>query len=143
MKKVIFILAIVLAAILGSMTNAYADSVAVHLIGSDNLQPSYGLSLETNSGLFYAAAEDSTNKGFQTNTALVSAGINAGPFNFGPVVGAQFQQSTGTVSGMAGAELGIRALISGPIYAQENTRVIRGAGGVSNGQVDFALGFNF
>lgn len=143
MKKVIFILVVALVIILGSLANVYANSLEAHLVGSDNLNPSYGLSFSAQSGALYASAEDLTNKGFELNTALLSAGMQLGPVNFGPVAGAQFKSSSGTTSGMLGAELGIKAEVAGPLFIKENNRVLRGAGGVSNGQVDFSLGFNF
>lgn len=143
MKKVIFILAVVLAVILGTITNAYADSLSLHLVGSDNLIPSYGLSYSYENGPLYASVEDLINKGFATNTALVSSGIKAGPFNLGLVAGAQIIAANGTILGMVGAEAGISADIAGPVFVRENNRVLRGAGGVSNGQIDIGLGVSF
>lgn len=143
MKKLMFMLVTILAVIIGTMTNAKADSLSLHLVGNDNLQPSYGLSYEFDNGPLYASLEDVTNKGFATNTALAISGFKAGPINMGLVAGAQIQSASGTTLGMVGAEVGISADIAGPVFVKENNRVLRGAGGTSDGQVDLGLGINF
>lgn len=142
MKKVIFILVVALAALLGTMGTAHADSVAAHLVGTDGLNASYGLSLSTGNDVFYGSIEDLTNKGFETNTALAAIGVQWGPLSLGPVVGLQIK-SGGTYLGLVGAELGLTADIAGPLFVRENNRVLRGAGGVSDGQVDLGLGIKF
>lgn len=143
MKKLFFILFVVLFATVAMMGNARADSVQAHINGSDGVMPNYGLSYEIENQIGYVNLQDSTNKQFQTNTPLVSGGVKAGPFNSGVVAGAQIQQSSGTISGMAGVELGITAAISGPFFVQENNRLLRGAGGVSDSQIDLGLGVRF
>jgi hypothetical protein len=143
MKKLMFILAVVLVVVLGTMTNAHADSLGVHLIGNDNLTPAYGLSYSVGDRETYASLEAQTTRNSRQNTALLSGGLQLGPINFGPVVGTRIESSSGSVSGLAGAELGLKADIAGPLFVKENNRVLRGAGGTSSGQVDLGLGINF
>jgi hypothetical protein len=141
-KKIRFIFIIML--IISSMKNAYADSVVLNIVGSDNSMPSYGLSLsKTIDNSFYATFEDLASSGLQTNTLLLSSGFEIGIFNFGPVIGTAIQTAGTTASGLAGAELGIKFDLSGPFFIGETNRVLRGSGGVSDSQVDLGAGVKF
>jgi hypothetical protein len=136
MKKIILVVLALLAT-----SAAKADSISASFGGSDNSQPSYGLAYTFSNRFGYLNLEDSTTAKFQQNTPIVSLGANAGPFNSGLVFGSQITQTTGTVSGLFGVEAGVSIPLAGPLYVQENNRLLRGAGGVSDSSMTVSLGF--
>jgi hypothetical protein len=135
MKKILFILFAVLS------TVAKADSISVTAGGSDNSLPSYGLGYTIDGKMGYLNLEDSITPQFQTNIPIISLGEKAGPFNSGLVFGSEIQQSSGTVSGLFGVEVGVSIPIGGPVSIIENNRLLRGAGGVSDSSITVGLGF--
>ena len=142
-KKLIFIVIAALFLTVAMATSARADSLSVGISGTDNSLPSYGLSYTYNHNLGYMTLEDSTTTQFQTNTPIIALGQTVGPFNSGLVFGANVQQSSGTISGLFGIEAGVSIPIGGPLFVQENNRLLRGAGGVSDSSMSLSLGVRF